>query len=148
MERSPETGALYETVAPLVRGMGYQIVELVGKQRKQTFHVNLVIHQEQGVDLADCTQVYKAIYPRLEVVVGMTDLHLEVSSPGVYRTFKDAREFAIFAGSKVKVLTGDGSDWLVGTIGEVTDESVTIEAEGVPHTIRFDGIRKAQLAYP
>lgn len=147
MERSSQSGALFQTVAPLVRGMGFDIVELVGKQVKQTFHVNLVIHRDSGVDIADCTRVYKAVYPRLEVAVDV-EVHLEVSSPGVYRKFKDAREFAIFTGSKVKVLPENQSEWLVGMIGDATDEHVEIEEEDAVRTIRFEDIRKAQLAYP
>jgi ribosome maturation factor RimP len=148
MERSSEGGILHETVAPLVEGLGFAIVELAGKQVKRTFHVNLVIHRSEGIDIADCTKVYKTVFPRLEVALDAPDLHLEVSSPGVYRRIKDAREFAIFGGSKVKLLTDDHPDWLTGIIVGTDDETVEIDVDGSRRTVGFREIKKAQLDYP
>jgi ribosome maturation factor RimP len=148
MKYTLSSGALFDTVAPLVQGMGLQIVELVGKQRKNAFQVNLVIYRDSGVDLSICTKVYKTVYPKLEVALEIPDIHLEVSSPGVYRNFKDAREFGIFHGMKVKILLDSEVDWHTGIIGECTEESVDIESVGETRPIRFEHVRKAQLVYP
>ncbi len=148
MKRSVEGGILYETVSPLVHGMGFQIVELVGTQRRGTFHANLVIYREAGVDIGDCTRVYKAVFPRLEVVVDAPEVHLEVSSPGVYRKIKDAREFAVFRGSKVRLMVADSTEWIVGTIVEAGEDAVTLRADGTTQSYRYVEIRKAQLDYP
>ena len=105
---------LHELVAPLIEGLGYQIVELTGAQRKRTLHVHLVIHKPTGINLEDCTAVYKTIFPRLEVSTEADDVHLEVGSPGVYRKIKDASEFDIFLGSKVKIMSDDDLEWVFG----------------------------------
>jgi ribosome maturation factor RimP len=148
MEYSSESGELFEIVGPLVRGLGFEIVELIGKQRTSMYHVNLVIHGSLGVDLGATTNVYKVVFPRLTVAMDTEDIHLEVSSPGVYRKFKDAREFAIFLRSKVKIISEDEVEWLVGTIIDATDSQVSIESGGETHSINYVDIRKAQLDYP
>ena len=148
MDYSSESGILFETVAPLVRGLGFQIVELVGKQRTGMYHVNLVVHGGSGVDVDATTRIYKVVYPRLTVALDTEDVHLEVSSPGVYRKFKDAREFTTFIGSKVKVLAESEHDWLVGKIVHATDTLVSIESDGTSIEIQYKDIRKAQLDYP
>ena len=148
MEYSSESGALFETVAPLVRGLGFEIVVLIGKQRTGMFHVNLVVHGAAGVDIGATTNIYKVVYPRLTVAMDTEDIHLEVSSPGIFRKFKDAREFAIFSGLKVKILTESGNDWLVGNITDATDIQVTIDSGGTARSIPYRDITKAQLEYP
>ena len=148
MERSETSGPLFEIVAPLIRGLGFEIVELVGKQRRGMYHANLVIYRESGVDLGDTTTAYKAVYSRLTVALDTEDIHLEVSSPGVYRSLKDAREFSIFIGSRVKVLCDTRDDWVTGTITCASDESVGIEVENELIDFPYGEIRKAQLVYP
>ena len=148
MERSKGRGALHELVAPLITGLNYQIVELTGAQRKSTLHVHLVIHKSTGINLEDCTVVYKTIYPRLEVSTDAEDVHLEVASPGVYRTIKDASEFDIFLGSKVKVLLHEDPEWIFGVIHRVSDDAVVLEIDDDERSIDFERIRKAQLVYP
>ena len=148
MERSRERGVLHELVAPLINGMGYQIVELTGAQRRSTLHGHLVIHKPTGINLEDCTAVYKTIYPRLEVATDAEDVHLEVGSPGVYRTIKDASEFDLFLGSKVKVMSNDDLEWVFGVINRVLDDSVVLGVEEDERAFYFERIKKAQLVYP
>ncbi len=148
MERSKERGVLHELVAPLINGLGYQIVELTGAQRKSTLHVHLVIHKPTGINLEDCTAVYKTIHPRLEVATDADDVHLEVGSPGVSRTIKDASEFDIFLDSKVKVMSDEDSEWVFGVISRVSDDAVVLGIEDDERAFYFKRIKKAQLVYP
>lgn len=141
-------GNVHEIVAPLIKGLGFVIVELTDKQRNKTLHVNLVIYDPQGIDIDDCAAVYKAVFPRLEVATEARDVHLEVSSPGVYRKLKDASEFEVFTGLRAKLMPNDEPEWVVGTITETSSESVSLEHDGATRSFRFAEIRKAQLVYP
>ena len=140
-------GELYEVVAPLVHSLGYEVLELTGAQRKGTLHVNLVILGRQGTTMDDCAKTYRVAYPRLEVWTSATDVHLEVSSPGVERKIKHADEFSLFVGMKARMLSDDAPDWIVGIIDSVTGDSVHLETEANGVSMRFDQIRKAELVY-
>ncbi len=153
MERRRYGGPLYETLEPIITGLGFGIVELIGRQRKNTFHVHLVIHHSDGVDVENCAEVHKTVLPRIEVLYESLEIHLQVSSPGIYRKFKDAREFEIFKGKKVKVLRTGRSEWVKGTIEEADESSVkltfeeeTDQSEG--DVVPYAEIQKARLDYP
>ena len=59
-----------------------------------------------------------------------------------------SREFAIFGGSKVKLLTSDDPDWLTGVISGTTDDTLELDVDGTRRTVGFRDIKKAQLDYP
>jgi len=140
--------ALFNDLDPVIRGLGFCTVEVCSARRKGTLHVVLVIHKDDGVDVDDCADVYRAIYPRLEVLHHGVDIQLEVSSPGIYRQFKSPREFEIFAGLGVKVLLEGESEWKKGVINDSADSSVTMDFGGVIEQINFADVRKAKLDYP
>ncbi len=153
MERRIYGGPLYESLEPIITGLGFGIVELVGRQRKSTFHVHLVIHHPDGVGIENCAQVHRTVLPRIEVMYESLDVHLEVSSPGIYRKIKDAREFEIFKGKSIKVLRSGSSEWIKARIDDADEKSVslrfyengdTMEKDVVP----FAEIQKARLDYP
>ena len=139
---------LFDDLNPVIRGLGYGIVELRHARRQGTLHVVLVIHSDGGVNVDACAGVYRAIYPRLEILYADADIQLEVSSPGIYRNFKSPREFAIFAGCSAKVLLEDETEWRKGTIGESDDSTVRMDFDGTEVDLSFADIRKARLDYP
>ena len=138
---------LLSAVEPILRGMGFQIVEFKSKPRRSALQVILVIHRREGVNLDDCTRVYKSIYPRLELDNDDRDVHLEVSSPGIERNIKSAHEFEIFMGDGAKVLEENESEWIRGVISGTTPTSVVLETDEGEREIGFDSIQKAQLDY-
>mgnify|MGYP006273778373 FL=1 len=152
-----ETTELRDSVAPVVEGLGYSLLDLSAAIVKGTLRVSLVIYRPEGIGTEDCETVHRAVYPRIEVLFDNRDLHVEVSSPGIERTFKSNDEFAIFTGKGVRVLTDDDADWIGGTIVSVTDDKVTLShVSGIGHalpdgeterTIPLTRIRKAKLDY-
>ena len=134
-----------DEVMPLLEGLGFQLVELSSANRKGTLHVHLTISRPEGVSLDDCAEVYTALMPRLEVLSDNRDIHLEVSSPGLSREIKSGREFGLFAGKGVKVLTMDGSDWVGGVIASSDEESVTLRTKAGERKFLYGNIRKAKL---
>ncbi len=142
------SSSLFEDLDPLVRGLGYSTVELSSGRRQGAFHIVLVVHGDDGVDIQACAAIHRAIYARLEVLYGDADIQLEVSSPGIYRNFKSPREFAIFAGCGAKVLLEGQNEWRKGTIGTSSDSSVSVDFDGTDEEVEFADIRKAKLDYP
>ena len=51
------------------------------------------------------------------------DMELEVSSPGLQRSFKDIIEFSIFSGKLVRVYSVSASAYIVGTIANADESS-------------------------
>jgi ribosome maturation factor RimP len=134
-----------DEVIPLLEGLGFQLVELSSARRKGTLNVHVTIYRPEGVSLDDCAEVYTALMPRLEVVSDTRDVHLEVSSPGVSRGIKSGREFSLFEGKGVKVLTVDSDDWVGGVIATSDEESVTLRTKAGERTFVYGTIKKAKL---
>lgn len=141
------SSGLFHDLEPVVRGLGYSIVELSAARRQGVFHVVLVIYRDDGVDVQACADIHRAIYPRLEVLHPDADIQLEVSSPGIYRNFKSPREFAIFAGCSAKVLLEGENEWRTGVIDTSSDSSVRLKVDGSVLEVDFAEIRKAKLDY-
>jgi ribosome maturation factor RimP len=134
-----------EAVTPIVEGMGFALVELRHNRSRRQNHVSVVVYRPQGVGVEDCAAMSRTLYPRLELIEGLEDLRLEVSSPGLDRVIKSFEEFGIFKGRGVRVLRVGCDDFLPGIIVEVTGETLVLRARGETIEIRRADIRKARL---
>ncbi len=152
-----DTTEVRDSVAPVVEGLGYTLLDLSAAIVKATLRVSLVIYRPEGIGTEDCETVHRAVYPRIEVLFDNRVLHVEVSSPGIERTFKSNDEFAVFTGKGVRLLTDDDADWIGGTIVSATDDHVKLaHVHGLGHslpdgeterTIPLARVRKAKLDY-
>jgi len=146
-------GTLKEKIDALARevasGMGAELVEveLLGSGRRTLLRIT--IDREGGVTVADCERFSRDMSSILDVEDHISGAYtLEVSSPGLDRPLKDARDFRRHPGKPVKIslrekVEGRG-EWS-GTIGEVLDDRVKISADGADIEIRYDNILKARL---
>jgi len=125
--------------------MGYSLVELAIFKRHTTWQVKVVITGPNGVGIADCSKVHRALLPRLEAILSSQDMYVEVASPGLDRILKNAAEFGVFTGKLVKVWNSDISDWMQGTVLESGTESVKLASESGEMDIPFTKIAKAKL---
>ena len=115
---------LYEALNPVVQGLGMSIVELsVSKQRGKT-QIRLTVTKKGVVGVGDCSRVHHAIVPRLELAFPGEDLYIEVASPGIDRTIKDASEFQLYIGRGIRCYRTDISDWTAGILQEADDPAV------------------------
>ena len=81
------------------------------------------------------------------------DLNLEVSSPGIQRTFKDICEFEVFKGKTVRVYSTLYSSYVVGKIEDSDKDGVTLSSyliedkkeSGEIIRLNYDTISKAKL---
>jgi ribosome maturation factor RimP len=146
MEWKIDESRLYREMEPVIRGLGYSLVEFSHKNTKYNLQVHAVIYAPGGVSLDDCERVHKTILPRIELIEDTEDIHLEVSSPGVSRHLKNAAEFAVFIGRYAAVLPEGESQWLYGTVEEATAEGITMHTASGDYTLKPGDIRKAKLA--
>jgi ribosome maturation factor RimP len=132
-------------IEPLLNGMGFHIVELVIGRLKGATRVGLVVYRASGVGIEECAEISRLIFPRLQIMEGMEEVSLEVSSPGIERTLKSTVEYGIFLGRGVRILAAGETEWIGGAIEKTDTEGVTLITDGRPRRFPFSSIRKARL---
>lgn len=143
----------YKDCAPLVNGLGYELVELHVLPQKGTVRITAVIaskNPEVDIGVNDCSKVHHALLPRLEALLGTEDTYMELTSPGMERNLKNAAEFSIFKGREVRVWDKTVSDWVGGKIVSADQNSVTLETgaeEKILKTVLFENIAKAKFIH-
>ena len=141
----------YKECAPLVEGLGFQLVELRIIPAKTVNTARVVIARKsddetQGITVNDCAKVHRLIQPRLEALISSKEVNMEVTSPGMERNIKNAAEFALFVNQSARVWDTEITDWIPGKIVAATDSAVTLELEnGENKEIDFGRIAKAKL---
>lgn len=93
------TADLYGTIERTVEGLGYELVDV---ERLAGGLLRVTLDAPQGVRLEDCERVSR----QLSLLFAVEDVQydrLEVSSPGLDRPLKRARDFARFIGAEVQV---------------------------------------------
>lgn len=133
------TGALTELVERTVEGLGYEFVELE-RLARGLVRVTIDTTSEGGITLDDCERVSDQL-THLFTVENVPYERLEVSSPGVERPLKRARDWERFAGELAYVelyapLAAEGfpeagrrklEGRIVGLEGEAGSEVVTFD---------------------
>jgi ribosome maturation factor RimP len=134
-----------DAIVPVLAGMGYALVELALGSRKGTTRVSVVIYRQGGVGVDDCAEVSGMLLPLLETLEGMSDVSLEVSSPGIERTLRGAAEYEIFTGRGIRVLVGADTEWRGGIIDRVEGDTLWLKTGGERKGFALADIRKARL---
>jgi len=145
LERKNRENSLVNSIEPVVNGLGFSLVEFSSHRNRSNLTINVIIYKESGVNLADCSTVYKTILPRIELVEDTRSVNLEVSSPGLSRNIKTVDEFEIFLGRKVRVLKKDDSEWIHGSIESIENNSVNLNVSKETVSVSFADINKAKL---
>lgn len=147
---------LFKEIEELMEGLSLRTVEAVDAVHQGTHHMRVVVYKEnEEVNTDDLSAAYNIIYPRYSVIFGDRDLELEVSSPGLQRSFKDVIEFSIFRGKLVRAYSVSFSSYITGKIDSADDGFVTlsgcsIEDSGEKRdsiTLPYSDIAKAKLEY-
>ena len=139
--------AVSKEVKPIIEAMVYILVEVKAGKTKDHTIISIVIYRGSGVGVEDCVAVSKNIYPRLEMVEGIDNFKLEISSPGVGRILKAPGEYKIFKGKPVAVLTIDASEWKRGIIDHTNKQSLFLKVNGEIVEIKLCKIKKSKLDF-
>lgn len=137
-------------LTPVVRSEGLILVELQFRPEGSGLVLRLFVDRpEGGVSLEECAQVSRQAGDLLDVEdVVPGRFNLEVSSPGLTRRLKTARDFEIFAGRAVKMMVreADGKNrTYCGLLKGMQGEEVVLEIEGKLRTAPLGQVLKANL---
>lgn len=148
---------LFLEYEPLLEAMNIVLVDIKFSENPYNANLNVTIKVENGeATVDDCAKVHNLIKPRIEIQLAPEqDFNLEVSTPGLQRKIKDAYEFTLFTGKRVRVYNIRSNSWYSGIIKEVLDDSVIL-SECLDQdnkkldeelNIDFENISKAKLEY-
>ena len=122
-----QSGALNELVERTVEGMGYEFVELE-RLARGLVRVTIDTTAEGGISLEDCERVSDQL-THLFTVEDIPYERLEVSSPGVERPLKRARDWDRFAGelAHVELFAPLHAEGFISIEGESGAETITFD---------------------
>ena len=94
MHRDLLSESVMETITPLLAAQGVDLVEMQFQQRRGRWLIRIFADKEGGITLEDCRQLSFEIGQTLEAEnLIPTSYVLEVSSPGLDRPLRTARDF-------------------------------------------------------
>jgi ribosome maturation factor RimP len=146
-----------EKIVPAVEALGYEVVDVeYVSQPDKAMHLVLYIHKDGGVSLDDCETVSNAVDALLDEV-DPTDgapYCLDVSSPGLDRPLKTARDFErnLFKEVEVKLYAplslngGKAVKKYSGILTAYGNGTVTVETDGVKTEIPLDKTASVKIA--
>ncbi len=151
MDRSKIEQRIEEIATEIVGTKGLSLVDVEYKKESGDWFLRIYIYKPEGVSIDDCEEVSNAMNSYLdEIDIIPGSYLLEVSSPGLERRLKKAREFEIFAGRKIKIHTYfpvDGRKDFRGLLDGFEDGKVKLLYEEESIIIPLQAISKAQLIY-
>lgn len=140
---------LWELFEPVVRGMGYDLIEIEHVPNPKHGVLRLYIDKEDGVNIDDCSAVSEQISALIDVEDPVRGhFNLEVSSPGLDRPLRRLQDFQRFTGSLVKLKTAmplDGQRNFKGRLLEANEDVLVIETDTEEITLPMSALEKARL---
>jgi ribosome maturation factor RimP len=94
MYRETIRQSIVEIVEPLLQTQGFELVELQLQQRKGQWLIRVFADAEGGISLEDCRRLSRDLGQAFDIEDLITTSYvLEVSSPGLDRPLRTARDF-------------------------------------------------------
>ena len=152
--------ALQDIVVQQLEPLGLELFELQQRGTKSRPVLDVRIERIDGskITVDDCARASRAIEAKLDEGGTVNERYvLEVSSPGIERPLRNAKDWAKFAGRDA-VVSADATDSsealsstemkIAGVEGESGSEIVVVEdASGQSRRIPLAAITKARLAF-
>jgi len=145
MDDTERLANIEEAVAPVVGDHGLELVDVDWRGLRPRGVLRLYVDKPGGVGLADCERLSRELGDVLDaaaVIDGGYDL--EVSSPGLDRQLKKAREFRWAIGKHVRCWLAGGAEFN-GRLTEVTAERLVLERNGQRTELGRAEVTKARL---
>jgi ribosome maturation factor RimP len=126
------TAGLYSTIERTVEGLGYELVDV---ERMAAGLLRVTLDASHGVGLEDCERVSRQL-SHLLAVEDVAYERLEVSSPGLDRPLKRARDFERFVGAEVQVQLAESIAAAGASAGRKRLRGRLLEVTGAPGSER------------
>lgn len=147
---------LERVVTTELTALGFELVELRRRGSKSRPVLDLRVERSDGarVGVDDCARVSRALEARFEAVGLVGERYvLEVSSPGIERPLRQARDWVRASGQPAVVTAqalpgGKAEVTVLGVEGEPGAETAVLrDAKGVEHHIALAEVTQARLAF-
>lgn len=158
----PNHERLLAVVLPVLRAHRAEVVDVELKTEAGGWVLRVFVEKEgsaeklastrdAAIDLELCSGISRDLSPALDVADLIPFRYtLEVSSPGVERPLKTARDFARFSGQKAKLKLSSpaaGQHVLRGAIDRKSDEIVTVTQDGKLYEVPLADVQSAHLVF-
>jgi len=138
-------------VRPVVEASGLELVEASFRREGRTRVLRVTVDRDGGIDLETISEASERISRRLDLEdFGPAHYTLEVSSPGLERPLRSARDFQRHVGKKVRVRTTtavDGTRTHTGPLVAADDGAITVATEAGEHRIPMDQVSSARTMF-
>jgi len=137
---------------PVLEERDLELVDIEFKRERSGWILRFFVEKKGGrVSLDDCAEASQEIGVILEVEDPIPfAYHLEVSSPGLNRQLKKYKDFVIFTGRLVRILTKFPVENLTdfrGTLLGIEGDKVKVKGGGRVWEIPLSGIARANLDF-
>lgn len=145
----------YAECERIVSAMGFHLVELkISPQHGVTQILATITGAEPGASIGvnDCSRVHKVLLPALEEMLGTDSTYMELTSPGMERSIRNAAEFPLFIGREIRVYDKTVTDWVGGVLVAADSSSLTLEetredGSAEQRSFPFETIAKAKFIH-
>ena len=140
---------VYELIKDAVAAEGVELWDVRFLKEGASWYLRVVIDKPEGISIDDCTNVSHAIDPIIDEADPIdVSYYLEVCSPGIERELTRRRHYEESVGKTVRLKlykACDGKKELTGTLENVGEDSITLNAGTDALTVDFKNISKANL---
>lgn len=136
-------------VRPVVESDGLELVEVTFRKEGGRRVLRVTVDKEGGVDLDTISATSERLSRRLDLEeITSGSYQLEVSSPGIERPLRTARDFERKVGEKVKVKTKEPEPITrIGTLLSASDEGIVVAADDGERSISYEDIASARTVF-
>ncbi|OIO09148.1 MAG: hypothetical protein AUJ52_06995 [Elusimicrobia bacterium CG1_02_63_36] len=145
----PDLRLIEETVENALAQDAYELVDMKYLQEGGRWILRFFVDKHGGVTLDDCQRISEKVGSILDATDMMTHSYcLEVSSPGVDRILKKAKDFKRFSGQRVKVrlkTAVDGRRRFQGYLQGMENDGLLLENGGSTIRLPLAAVEEARL---
>ncbi len=145
MDAAELTDRIEQTVVPVLRDHGLQLVDLEWRPLRPRGVLRLYVDKPGGVGIGDCERASREIGDVLDAAVVIEGAYdLEVSSPGLDRQLRKDREFRWAVGRPVRCWLAGGQE-VRGRLAAVEPDRLVLDREGERVELERAMVTKARL---
>lgn len=135
-----------------IEKIGYKLYDVLYVKEGSNKILRIVIDSEHGISLDDCEKVNNEIKEIIDEANPIEEQYfLEISSPGIERLLRKDWQLKKFKGAEVNIKLfkkdENGKKEYVGTLGNVTENTLDVEIEGKNITIDRKIISQVKTVY-
>lgn len=135
-----------------IEKIGYELYDVLYVKEGSNKILRIVIDSEKGISLDDCEKVNNEIKETIDEANPIEEQYfLEISSPGIERLLRKDWQLKKFKGADVNIKLfkkdENGKKEYTGTLGDITENTLDVEADGKNITIDRKIISQVKTVY-